>query len=100
VPKSLKTLKEINDEVQEKWPETVVAVTHRIGRLEISDAAVVIVVSSPHRKAAYEANEYIIDRIKQIVPIWKKEHWEDGETWVGDQSGEIAYPSGSPGRHE
>ena len=47
--------------------------------------AVVIAVSSPHRKAAYEANEYAIDRIKEVVPIWKKEIWEDGEEWIGAQ---------------
>lgn len=96
VPMAVKKLAEIGDEVQEKWPETLVAITHRIGELQISDAAVVIVVSSPHRKAAYEANEYVIERIKQIVPIWKKEHWEDGETWIGDQLGEKAYPDGKP----
>ncbi len=48
-------------------------------------AVVVIAVSSPHRKVAYEANEYAIERIKRIVPIWKKEFWEDGTMWVGDQ---------------
>jgi len=97
VPMAVKKLAEIGDELKEKWPETVVAITHRIGRLEITDAAVVIAVSSPHRKAAYAANEYVIERIKEIVPIWKKEHWEDGETWVGDQLGEVYYPIGEPG---
>lgn len=97
-PMAVKKLAEIGEEVRVKWPDTVAAVTHRIGRLGITDAAVVIVVSSPHRKAAYEANEYIIERIKQIVPIWKKEHWEDGETWVGDQLGKTAYLSGEPGQ--
>lgn len=52
--------------------DAIVAITHRVGRLEIMDIAVVIAVSSPHRKVAYEANEYAIERIKQIVPIWKK----------------------------
>lgn len=97
VPMAVKKLAEIGDEVKEEWPDTVVAITHRIGRLEISEAAVVIAVSSPHRKAAYAANEYVIERIKEVVPIWKKEHWEDGETWVGDQLGVIVYPSGEPG---
>lgn len=98
IPMAVKKLAEIGEEVKEKWPETVAAITHRIGRLDITDAAVVIAVSSPHRKAAYEANEYIIERIKQIVPIWKKEHWEDGETWIGDQLGKVVYPSGEPGQ--
>nr|WGE02518.1 molybdenum cofactor biosynthesis protein MoaE [Bacillus subtilis] len=72
------------------------AITHRIGVLDIGEAAVVIAVSSPHRKAAYEANEYAIERIKQIVPIWKKEIWEDGEQWIGDQLETTAYPNGKP----
>ncbi|RJG22118.1 molybdenum cofactor biosynthesis protein MoaE [Paenibacillus thiaminolyticus] len=89
-------LERIGQEVRERWPDTETAVTHRIGRLEIGDIAVAIAVSSPHRRAAYEANEYIIERIKQIVPIWKKEHWEDGSAWIGDQSNTQAYPEGRP----
>ena len=64
-----------------KWLDAKVAITHRVGRLEIMDIAVVITVSSPHRKVTYEANEYAIERIKRIVPIWKK-FWEDGTMWV------------------
>ena len=95
-PMAVKMLSQIGKEIKEKWENTEVAITHRIGRLDISDVAVAIAVSSPHRKAAYEANEYAIERIKQIVPIWKKEHWEDGETWIGDQLEQVAYPSGEP----
>ncbi|ENH95934.1 molybdopterin biosynthesis MoaE protein [Gracilibacillus halophilus YIM-C55.5] len=91
-----KMLAQIGGEIQEKWPGTHVAITHRVGALEISDIAVVIAVSSPHRKAAYQANEYAIERIKQIVPIWKKEHWDDGEAWLGDQLEQKAYPNGKP----
>jgi len=82
---AIKSLTLIGEEIKEKWPDTRVAITHRIGRLEISDVAVVIAISSPHRLAAYEANQYAIERIKQIVPIWKKEYWEDGTKWIGDQ---------------
>lgn len=82
VPMAEKMLRRIGEEIEKKWPEAKVAITHRIGELNISDIAVVIAVSSPHRKEAYEANEYAIERIKEIVPIWKKEHWEDGEAWV------------------
>lgn len=82
---AVKKLAEIGAEITEKWPNTKVAITHRVGKLNISDVAVVIAVSSPHRKAAYEANEFAIERIKQIVPIWKKEYWEDGTKWIGDQ---------------
>ncbi|RSL33622.1 molybdenum cofactor biosynthesis protein MoaE [Salibacterium salarium] len=91
-----KKLSDIGDEVQEKWPDAIIAITHRIGTLHISDAAVVIAVSSPHRKTAYEANEYIIHRIKEVVPIWKKEFWEDGTSWVGDQLETTPYPEGAP----
>ena len=91
---AVKQLEMIGQEVRERWPDTLVAVTHRVGRLEISDIAVVIAVSSPHRKAAYEANEYVIERIKQIVPIWKKEYGEDGSEWIGDQLNQKTYPEG------
>ncbi len=84
-PMAVRKLAEIGEEMQEKWPHVKVAITHRIGHLHISEAAVVIAVSSPHRKVAYEANEYAIERIKQIVPIWKKEIWEDGSMWIGNQ---------------
>ncbi|KIO64859.1 hypothetical protein B4065_2691 [Caldibacillus thermoamylovorans] len=96
IPMAEKMLKTIGGEIQRKWPDTKIAITHRIGRLDISDIAVCIAVSSPHRKAAYEANKYAIERIKQIVPIWKKEHWENGETWIGDQLENVAYPTGKP----
>ncbi|MFB4162514.1 molybdenum cofactor biosynthesis protein MoaE [Alteribacillus sp. JSM 102045] len=91
-----KMLAKIDKEVQEKWPDAMSAITHRTGTLEISDAAVVIAVSSPHRKTAYESNEYIIERIKEIVPIWKKEHWDDGSAWIGDQLENTPYPEGKP----
>lgn len=82
---AVKKLAKIGEEIIEKWPNTKVAITHRVGKLNISDVAVVIAVSSSHREAAYEANAFAIERIKQIVPIWKKEYWEDGTKWIGDQ---------------
>ena len=85
IPMAEKKLEQIGQEIEAKWPGAQVAIAHRIGELQVSDIAVVIAVSSPHRKAAYEANEYAIERIKEIVPIWKKEIWEDGEQWIGDQ---------------
>ncbi|MDY7223564.1 molybdenum cofactor biosynthesis protein MoaE [Halalkalibacterium halodurans] len=91
-----KKLAQIGQEIQERWPEARVAITHRIGRLEITDVAVVIAVSTPHRADSYEASRYAIERIKEIVPIWKKEHWEDGEMWVGDQLETTSYPEGAP----
>ncbi|WCK52431.1 molybdenum cofactor biosynthesis protein MoaE [Aneurinibacillus sp. Ricciae_BoGa-3] len=91
-----KQLARIGQEIQEKCPEAAVAITHRVGRLEISDIAVVIAVSTPHRADSYEYSRYAIERIKEIVPIWKKEHWENGKKWIGDQKENIAYPTGKP----
>lgn len=95
---ALKKLEQIITEMTERWPGIEAAISHRVGRLEISDIAVAIAVSSPHRPKAYEANRYAIERIKQIVPIWKKEHWEDGEEWIGNQQGTKEYISGKPER--
>ena len=81
-----KKLAQIGDEIKQRWPGTITTIVHRIGPLQISDIAVLIAVSSPHRKDAYQANEYAIERIKEIVPIWK-EIWEDGEEWQGHQKG-------------
>ena len=87
IPMAEKKLAQIGDEISKKWPGTLTAIFHRIGQLKISDIAVLISVSSPHRKDAYRANEYAIERIKEIVPIWKKEIWEDGAQWQGHQHG-------------
>lgn len=80
-----KKMEEIGAEIKERWPMAETAIVHRIGRLEISDIAVVIAVSTPHRATSYEASRYAIERMKEIVPIWKKEHWQDGEEWIGNQ---------------
>ena len=93
---AVKKLEQIGHEIEERWEGSRVAITHRVGRLEIMDVAVVIAVSTPHRADAYDANRYAIERIKEIVPIWKKEHWEDGEAWMGNQLETVAYPSGKP----
>lgn len=97
-PMAVKMLSQIGDEIQQKWPDALTAITHRVGKLDITEVAVVIAVSSPHRKTAYEANEYAIERIKQIVPIWKKEFWEDGTKWIGDQLETVEYPEGKPNK--
>lgn len=96
VPMAKKTLRQIGEEIEEKWPRAKAAIHHRIGELNISDIAVVIAVSTPHRHESYEASRYAIERIKEIVPIWKKEHWDNGESWVGDQKETTPYPSGAP----
>ncbi len=78
-------LRRIAAEIRERWGITDAAIAHRLGRLEIGDVSLVVAVASPHRKEAFEACAYAIDRIKQIVPIWKKEFFEGGEVWVGSQ---------------
>lgn len=97
---AVKKLAQIGTEIQTKWPDAIVAITHRIGRLDISDIAVVIAVSTPHRADSFEASRYAIERIKEMVPIWKKEHWEDGDMWIGDQLEKKAYHSGRPEKED
>lgn len=76
-------LAELEEEARARWPLVAVAVVHRLGHLEIGEASVAVAVSSAHRGAAFEAGRWIIDRIKEIVPIWKKENWADGTSeWV------------------
>lgn len=81
-PMAVARLRQVADEACERWPVQSFAIQHRVGRLEIGEDAVVIAVACPHRAEAFEACRYIIDRIKQVVPIWKKEHGPDGATWV------------------
>ncbi|MGA8943010.1 MAG: molybdenum cofactor biosynthesis protein MoaE [Thermoactinomyces sp.] len=89
-----KKLEQIGQEIREQFSGAKVAIVHRVGRLEIMDVAVVIAVSTPHRADAYQANRYAIERIKEMVPIWKKEHWEDGEMWIGNQQETVSYQDG------
>ena len=77
-----KKMREILVEAQARWPEQRVAIVHRIGRLGIGEPSVVIAVGSPHRGESFDACRYVIDRVKQEVPIWKKEVFTDGEAWV------------------
>lgn len=72
-------LGQIAAEAQGRWPIGRVAIHHRVGRLAIGETAVIIVVAAPHRHEAFAAAEFIMDRIKEIAPIWKREHWADGE---------------------
>jgi len=73
---------EIASEIRNRWGIERVAMTHRVGRLGIGEPSVVIAVGTPHRKQAFEACEYAIDRLKEIVPVWKKEIGPGGEEWV------------------
>lgn len=76
-------MRQIEDEIRQQWEIEGAAIHHRVGRLGIGEASVVIAVSAPHRRQALEACAYAIERLKQIVPIWKKEVSPDGSYWVG-----------------
>ena len=82
VPLAIKKMREIATELLASHAIDRVAMAHRLGRLEIGETSVAIVVTSPHRKAAYDASREAIDRLKRLVPIWKKEYFADGEVWV------------------
>ncbi|MCC3375692.1 molybdenum cofactor biosynthesis protein MoaE [Cohnella sp. REN36] len=86
-PMAEAALKAIGDEIGMRWPGTLSAIHHRIGTVGIGEASVLIAVSSPHRASGYEASRYAIERLKQTVPIWKKEVYEDGTEWKGHQLG-------------
>lgn len=79
---ALKTLAQVGCEVAGKHQIGRIAIVHRLGRLLIGETSVAVIVTSPHRRAAFEAAHEGIDRLKKIVPIWKKEHFADGEVWV------------------
>ena len=87
-PAAEKQLAVIAGEIAARWPIAVeqVAIHHRIGRLEPGVASVVIAVAAAHRDEAYEASRHAIERIKEIVPIWKEEHYADGAVWIGSEA--------------
>lgn len=86
-PMAVSTMEQIGAEIAERWEGADCAITHRIGRVDLAEISVVIAVATPHRQDCYEASRYAIERLKQIVPIWKKEIWEDGSQWKGHQLG-------------
>jgi molybdopterin synthase catalytic subunit len=79
---AIKQIRTIIEEVQRRWGAGHVAVAHRVGRLEIGETSVIVVVATPHRAEAFEACRYLIDTLKTTVPIWKKEVASSGEEWV------------------
>lgn len=86
-PMAVATMEQIGNEIAASWPGALCAITHRVGVVGLAETSVVIAVSAPHREHCYEASRYAIERLKQIVPIWKKEIWEDGSEWKGHQLG-------------
>jgi molybdopterin synthase catalytic subunit len=83
VPMAVATLRDLGEQAAARWPGVRCAIAHRIGVLAIGDVAVAIAVAAPHRAEAFEACRWLIDRLKEVAPIWKKEVDTTGETWVG-----------------
>jgi molybdopterin synthase catalytic subunit len=80
-----KKLRQVAEEIMARWSITDIAIAHRTGRLEIGETSLLVVVSSPHRHEAFEACQQAVNRIKEVVPIWKKEVWEGGESWLAGE---------------
>jgi molybdopterin synthase catalytic subunit len=79
---ALQKMTEIENEAKKRWPVKKMIMVHRTGRLQLGEVSVAIAVACPHRKEAFEACRFAIDTLKETVPIWKKEYFEDGEVWV------------------
>ena len=80
---ALRKLREVGDETKLRYPQTSeIGIWHRTGLLAIGETSLLVAVSSPHRKEAFEACHWAVDRVKEVVPIWKKEHWQGGSAWV------------------
>ena len=80
-----KEIDKIVRDVAKQFPDVAIAITHRLGHLNVGESSIAIVCSSPHRGESFAASRMLIDRVKQTVPIWKKEKGPDGEEWVGWQ---------------
>ena len=86
-PMALRLMEEISSEARKRWSICRMAIVHRIGKVDLGEASVMIAVSAPHRKEAFDACRYTIDKLKETVPIWKKEWYTDGSKWVEGHSG-------------
>jgi molybdopterin synthase catalytic subunit len=95
VPLAMKAFEQIGTEAAARWPGVRLAIHHRTGRVAIGEASVAIAAASPHRADAFAACRYAIERVKQIAPIWKHEHFEGGEVWI---EGATADPSDAAAR--
>jgi molybdopterin synthase catalytic subunit len=89
---ALGEMRRIGEEARHRFGVAAVAMAHRTGVVEIGEASVAIAVSAAHRDAAFQACRFAIDRLKEIVPIWKKEHYRGGEIWIGAQQGGLPEP--------
>ncbi|HSD11577.1 MAG TPA: molybdenum cofactor biosynthesis protein MoaE [Candidatus Binatia bacterium] len=84
---ALREMRRIGEQAVERFSAKAVAIVHRVGVVEIGETSVAIAASAAHRDAAFAACRFAIDRLKEIVPIWKKEHYRGGEIWIGPQQG-------------
>jgi molybdopterin synthase catalytic subunit len=96
-PLALKAFSRIDEEVRQAWPSAIVGVHHRVGRLDVGEASIVIAAASAHRADAFAASRYVIERVKQIAPIWKREHFAGGQVWI---EGATADPDDRSARDE
>lgn len=85
-PMAVRKMEEVGGEAKQKFAIDSVGIMHRLGRLEIGETSVAIIVTAAHRRPAFEACHYAIDRLKQVVPIWKKEYFADGAVWSEGES--------------
>ncbi|HQU86828.1 MAG TPA: molybdenum cofactor biosynthesis protein MoaE [Pyrinomonadaceae bacterium] len=89
-PMALKEMEKLGARAKEQFAIENVGIVHRLGRLEIGETSVVISVASPHRRAAFEACEWLIKELKKTVPIWKKEVYADGEVWIEGEANQTS----------
>lgn len=96
-PLAVRAFERIEHEIHERWADATLGLHHRLGRMEIGEASIVIVVAAPHRAEGFAACRYAIERVKQIVPVWKHEHFEGGDSWI---EGATADPDDEAARAE
>lgn len=94
---ALRAFRLILDEIRERWPDTALGLRHRVGRLMPGETSIIIVTASPHRANAFSACRYAIERVKQVAPIWKREFFEGGDTWI---EGALADPDDTAAREQ
>lgn len=94
---AVKVFQSIADEVEARWPSARIALRHRTGTLQPGEASVIIAAASPHRAEAFAACRYVIERVKQVAPVWKREFFEGGDSWI---EGAVADPSDESAREE
>jgi len=93
-PMALREMKKLVEKALEQFEIAAVGIVHRLGRTEIGETSVVIAVAAPHRRHAFEACEWLIRELKRVVPIWKKEVYAGGETWIEGETAENGKQTG------